>query len=184
MCAFAIELFVHTRGNGRRVASPCGTCAPLLLGTPLAVRRASVSFTCFETSSSLTSGRTIGLGAALAFVSVAAGLRPDWAGSGRRDGLARPVRAGSGRRGPPCPPCLLPPGPAQGPSRPCVTSTFSFCRGACACRVGRRPDRGSVHVHRAENLRPGELRHGHSDGRRCLAVRPVPGAGAGGLLRV
>ena len=35
--------------------------APLFLA-PFDVRRASVSFICFETSSSLTSGRTIGLG--------------------------------------------------------------------------------------------------------------------------
>ena len=103
----------------------------LLLLAPLAVRRARVSFTCFETSSSLTSGRTIGLGAALPLFLLrrpSPGLGWFWA-PGR---FCPPCPGRFWPPWPPCPPCLLPP-PCALPLGALLTSTFSFCRRLRLC---------------------------------------------------
>ena len=66
----SVERSISSRSNSSFMRSATASRLSLryfelLLLDPLAVRRAKVSFTCFETSSSLTSGRTIGLGAFL-----------------------------------------------------------------------------------------------------------------------
>ena len=70
---FSVERSISSRSNSSFIRSATASrlslrYLALLLLAPLAVRRARVSFTCFDTSSSLTSGRTMGFGALFLFL--------------------------------------------------------------------------------------------------------------------